>query len=75
MFFIDTDIILVTHVDVGEVGCLVARLVGHDPLPRPWGGRGGGAAGGPGGAGGPSGDGAGPSGEGSSSAIAEVVAE
>lgn len=75
-FVLDTDIILVTHVDVGEVGRPVARLVGHDPLLRPRGGQGGGDVGVPGGgADGPSGDGAGPSGEGSRSAAAKVAAE
>lgn len=75
MLFIDIDILLVTHADVGKVGRPVARLVGHDPLSQPQGGRGGGAVGGPDGVSGPSGDGAIPLGEGNSSAIAEVVAE
>ena len=64
----ETDIVLVTLVDVGEVGHPVARLVGHGPLRRPRGGKGGDVAGGPGG-------GVGPSGEGNSSATTEVAAE
>ena len=54
----DTDIVLVTLSDVGKVGRPVARLVGHGPLKRPWGGyvgQGGDAARGPGGGAGPSG--------------------
>lgn len=34
----DTDIVLVTLANVGEVGHPVARLVGHGPLLRPRGG-------------------------------------
>ena len=76
MFFIDTDIILVTREDFGKVGCLVAWLVGHNPLPCLPCGRGGDAVGGlVEGVGRPGGDGAGPSGEGSSTGEAEVAAE
>ena len=76
VFFIDTDIIWVTRADVGEVGCLVARLVGHNPLPRPPGGRGGGSVGEPGEvASRPSGDGIGPSNEGSNMGVAKVAAK
>ena len=41
VYYDDTDIVLVTLVDVGEVSRPMARLVGHHLIRRPRGARGG----------------------------------
>lgn len=41
VYYDDTNIVLVTIADVGEVGRPMAQLVGHRPIRRPRGARGG----------------------------------